>query len=258
MLSNRFFNSSRYFHSKLFNGLNRFRKSRSGAILIEFAFSVPVFLALIYYAHDPCKVKRYRRKMQFVANQLVQIIQSISQSRTDPRITQNDIAHAVRMAYLTVFPGISMVPTKDSYLPLGYYIEFYMYYIVGVSRGNASVKWQLQLYWTANSVAIDTRKSSNDWGSMIKFKTNVPPQQIYKGLASIKEGEAKIIVECHLRYGTNMHFSDGRTTNVSPKELFGFLLYSPRADSANGDWKSFFISVAIFTPRKGLFSDNPP
>ena len=233
--------------------------SRRGAIIIEFAFSIPVFMALIYYLHDVPKLQRYQQQMDFVAQQVAQMLQNVSQQRTNKRITQNDIVNVARAAYLTVFPGVSMVPIRNEWLPLGFYIEFYLFGVRGEPNNKASVKWVVKLYFTQES---GVSGSSVINSCVVHNKQHVHPSEICSSL-TIKDGEIKIIVECHLRYGLAYHFSDGRRCkDVSFREVFGFLVYNPvpdKSDRVNSkDFASFFISHAIFAPAAGLFDDTSP
>ena len=97
-------------------------------------------MALIYYLHDVPKLQRYRRQMDFVAQQMVQMLQTVSQQRSNKRITQNDIVNVARAAYLTVFPGVSMVPIRNEWLPLGFYVECFLFGVRGEPNNKASVK----------------------------------------------------------------------------------------------------------------------
>ena len=237
------------------------RLSTKGAILIEFAFSVPIFLTLIYYLHDIPKAQRYHRQMQFVAQEVVQMLQNISKSRTDKAIKLRDCVYILHSACLASFPGRSGVPYQSEYLQFGFFPEMLLYYVVGEPNGKASVKWLVDAY-------IASPISSWQWNigilyrdypaSQIRYKVNVAPSEIYKGL-QIKEGEAKCIVECVLRYHPNMKFADGRPCrNASFRDLFGFLLYTPKHDTVYQETYNFFGGVVVFTPNDGLFSEIPP
>ncbi len=70
-----------------------------GAILIEFAFCLPVLIVLVYYIYDLNRYKRYYSQTEFVGQQVASMIQNISQSREDKTITKNDLQHISRMAF---------------------------------------------------------------------------------------------------------------------------------------------------------------
>ena len=99
---------------------NRFRKLfeklslnavHEGSILIEFAVCIPVLIILLFYIHDLSKLKRYHDQTEFVAQQMVNILQNISQNRENKKITINDIKRAASLAFLSVYPGNTMYHT---------------------------------------------------------------------------------------------------------------------------------------------------
>lgn len=232
-------------------------RGSKGAILIEFAFSIPVFLTLIYYLHDIPRAQRHKQQMNFVAQQMSQMLQTVSQGRSNKRITWTDIKNAALAAYLTVYPGVSMKPTKLNYFPLGFYVEVYVYYVEGDANGKASAKWWEGLYYNNLSPAYMTDTKDNS-SRFVRFLRGVDPAQIHPSL-TIKPGEAKIIVECQLRHTSSAHFSDGRKcSDVSFREMFGFLFYNPPSLIKSTDYKSCYIGTAIFAPRDGLFSSSMP
>lgn len=233
-------------------------RGSKGAILIEFAFSIPVFLTLIYYLHDIPRAQRYKQQMNFVAQQMSQMLQTVSQGRSNKRITWTDIKNAALAAYLTMYPGVSMKPTQPQYFPLGFYVEAYVYYVVGEANGKASAKWWEGLYYTQLSPSYFSG-SEDDSSRLVRFLRNADPAQIHSSL-TIKPGEVKMIVECQLRHHKDKHFSDGRKcSDVSFREMFGFLFYNPSPlVGKSTDYKSCYIGTAIFAPRDGLFSSSMP
>ena len=195
--------------------------------------------------------------MQLVAQEVVQMLQNISKSRTDKAIKLKDFYYALQSAYLSVFPGRTVIPTVMQRLPFGFFAEAYFYYVVGEPNGRASVKWRIGAYFN-RPYALGNADHNDYQPSQIRYKINVAPSEIYKGL-QIKEGEVKCIVECVLRYHPNMKFADGRPCrNASFRDLFGFLLYTPKHDTVYQETYNFFGGVVVFTPNDGLFSEIPP
>lgn len=100
--------------------------------------------------------------------------------------------------------------------------------------------------------------------SLVRYKTDVPPAQIYPTL-KIKPGEVKIIVDAIIYYaqGFRFSFSDGRTY-VPVREAFGLYLVTPKVRRGNPASLSYnqncgyFNSVVIFSPNPGLFDETPP
>lgn len=241
--------------------------------MIEFAFSIPVFLALIYYVHDLPKMKRWYRKTDFVSKQMAQYIQTISQPRTDKKITLMDLINAGRVAYLTIFPSNTLIPADAYYYPFGYHAFYTIYYVKGLDNGNASVIWAVSFagdgganidgYSEARKNGMWYRRSTTKYGEIdrmaTKFLKGVEPSKIHPRL-TIKQGEVKIIVECCLLYCTERNFADGTScSKKSFKEAFGLLFISPKyCRQGRSNFYGFFNSVTIFIPRENLFSDSMP
>lgn len=216
-------------------------------------------------------MKRWHRKTQFIANEMAQGIQTISQNRDDKRITIVDLINVGKMAYLTIFPGGTVIPGKAYYYPLGYYATYAIFYVRGIDRGKASVIWGIIFAGdgdrdsniSKNGMWYNTWYSppSSTFGEVNRMVTNslknVEPSQIHQKL-SIKQGEVKIIVECCFVYCTSRHFGDGTLcSKKSFKEVFGLLFLSPKYQK-DREYYAFFNSVAIFTPKAGLFDDTIP
>lgn len=88
-----------------------------GAVLVEFAVCMPILIILLFYIHDLVRIKRYYSQTEFVAQQMANIIQNISQKRENKKITAEDLGYAVALAYQTIYPGTTMF-WKSNGLPL--------------------------------------------------------------------------------------------------------------------------------------------
>lgn len=79
-----------------------------GAILIEFAFVVPVLFSLIYYVQDLVRHMQIQERMQFAAQFAAQKIASNVQNiaRIEGNVLDcSDLANTTRLANLSIFPG---------------------------------------------------------------------------------------------------------------------------------------------------------
>lgn len=205
--------------------------------------------------YDIPKMQRYKRQVKFIANQMVQIVQAASANRSNKRISLNDLKYAACSAYLTVYPGISMHTPKNNYYVKGFYPECDWFYVKGEANGRASVKWRVQGDYSSTQYVLWVSHSDSS-ATVVRYRTNVSPSAIYPTL-TIREGECKIILECHLRFSSSYHFADGRLCG-NARNVFGFLMHNPRPDAANSIWQSPFVEVAIFTPHDGMFDETPP
>jgi Flp pilus assembly protein TadG len=225
-----------------------------GAILIEFAVAIPILIVLLYYVHDLPKLARIQERMEFCAHCMANMLQNANK-----RVTLNDIRYAVRGAYLTFYPGTTMYSTGYRQHPVGHFPLGFVYYVTGNSNGTASIVWALQFHMDSNfseKVATKPETSTHAY-SVVNFLTNITPSAIHPKLR-INPNEKKIIVECcccyHDKPGEPDTFSDGRKCqNVSPKEVFGLYILSPKVKN-----QAYFNYIVIFTPKPGLFDQNPP
>ena len=243
-----------------------FKQQSKGAILIEFAFCMPVLILLIYYMHDLFKIQRYYSQTEFVAYQMVQMIQSISQNRESKTITANDLRYITSAAYLTIFPGTTMF-WQGKGLHFVCAPHPLIYYVKGNSDGTATTVWGIA-FWTSESTVVSPAKMKIDaWSSThdlsrINMGTNVPPSQIYPTL-KIKPGEVKIIVEAVIFFHTGFKDVNGKS-GYTPQKVFGCHLLSPKHWRNQNGYLSksqrmaFFNSVVIFSPNPGLFSETAP
>jgi hypothetical protein len=206
-------------------------------------------------------------RMEFVAHEIVSILQNISQKRKDKRIAFDDIKYAMSAAFLSVFPGVTQYPTKGlgypvCAFPIGYFPIIYVHYVIGNSDGTkASVIWLKHAYTDYYSVGGrggETWLTDHYWGSIVRYKTSSDPSSIYPGL-KIAPNEVKIIFECALCYHATSNWSfsnDIFCRDVPVKKAMGFYLLSPKSVSGNKEY--YFSTVVIFTPKSGLFDGTPP
>lgn len=255
------------FHSNLVKFLKKdLAENRKGAILIEFAFCVSVLMILIFYAHDLFQLSRYHKQSEFIAHQTANMLQNVSQNRTDKKITINDLKNITAATYQTFYPGTTMYYQGQGHV-FGHYPHPVIFLVKGLDNGNASCMY-LSYATTADKgntspAKMRSESYSYDWAGLqgamlVHFKTNVAPSDIYPGL-KINPGETKIIVESMIWWNRG-RFSDGRSGNISPREVFSLLLVPPKiyANNGNENNASYMHGVAIFTPKSGLFDETPP
>lgn len=239
--------------------MNRLRE-KIGAVLIEFAFAIPVFLVLLYYIHDLPKHKLLARKMQFVTNEMSAILQNIALQRSNEGsvIKKNDFLNAMRLAYLSIFPGNTMTWLGNNCWPLGYGPYAAAIYVKGTGNGIGQGKWIVKTMGD-NGYEIYVDKQIATVCNLGFSEQNTAAKKFWPTL-NINTNESKVILQCLLCYDKSglwgMKFKDGTPCrNVSPCKAFGFLLFNPTGVGTGRG--GFFPSVTIFTPQAG-FSETPP
>ncbi len=227
-----------------------------GVVLIEFAFCMPILIILLFYINDLVRIKRYYSQTEFVGQQIANILQNISQNRTDKKIKSTDLKYAMALANQTMFPGKTMFK-EGSGRPLVYTPWIFVYFIAqGNTNGTASEIWHKAMYslHTQTPSGITCTTGYTDRTSVGHSKTNVDPSQIHP---SLKIGQdPKIIIESaiYFDYGSgNPYDYTPSGQKVYAKQAMGLHLTKPKLRSY-----CFFNSVVIFTPKPGLFSETPP
>ncbi len=120
-----------------------------------------------------------------------------------------------------------------------------MAYVTSETDNKASVKW-LKNYTNYDGTTPSTYGDLTiSPYSSIKSGTDVTPSNIYPTL-KINKGESKILVDINLYSEPSSH---------DHKKVFGLYLVKPRTTFAGA---RLFDSVVIFTPKPGLFSEDPP
>ena len=260
------------YFGKLIKKLN-LRAAHTGSILIEFAVCMPVLIILLFYIHDLSKLKRYYDQTEFVAQQMVNILQNISQNREgeDKKIRRDDIKRAFALANLSIYPGKTMYYNGTGRLAhdLSHDPKLHIYYVKGIANGKASVIWSQVRY--TEKMTIPTNGSYNSYGSTeptdpdskVARGTNLDPSAIYPTL-KIKEGEEKIIVECvmfcnkNTMSNNNYVATDDQATRA--RKAFKCFLATPKPTYPSSTNGNYFNSVAIFSPAsEDLFdAETPP
>jgi hypothetical protein len=203
-----------------------------------------------------------KKQIEFVTFEIAGMIQNISQSRANKRITYNDFRYCVSAAFLSFYLGTREFPSSYNVFkqPGGVHGKFF--YVVGNADGTASVPWavQYQLINVGGNTTPKTMtivKAPDDARYVTRVKNNVAPSEICPKL-SINPGEIKIIIENFIYFiksGNCKLTNDKRTWNdFSPREAFGFLFLTPKAQGN----EFYFTSVVIFTPKPGLFDGTIP
>ena len=232
------------------NRLNQYdfiKNSKKGAILIEFAFAVPVLFSLIYYIQDLARYKQIQQRMQFAAQEIASNLQNIARVKSST-ITSNDMLNAIRAANLSFCPGMTQYSQNDywSGAPLGYIPVTRIHYVKGTGSSSAEIKWLCRCHtWDVNQyrVAQQTTKEYNKNETKIKSWIGAP-YDIYPDL-TINEGEVKIIVEHKLH-----------AYNDKDGKILGFYFLNPV--TSNTGEQVLFNSIVIFSPVPGAFSETPP
>ena len=212
--------------------------------------------------HDLFKLQRYYSQTEFVATQMVQMIQAISQNRASKAITPNDLKYIHCAAWLSVYPSTTMYLKNNKGYEFAHMPRTVIFCVKGVGNGKVSCLWRAFIIMTSstgdtpNSVGYGTAKDQNDPTAWItQYKTNVVPSQINPKLPMIPQGETRIIVEVAI---TRREGKDPSGKIIPLRESLGLYLLTPKIKSAGETSNSMFNSGVVFSPNPNLFTDEPP
>ncbi len=214
------------------------KNQNAGAILIEFAFSIPVLIAILYFILDGPNLRLYQLKLKNSAYLAVNMIQNIKsslqgdairppsqrQEETDigsmrmtgsmyqsiqkfrKYVNELELAAITFAAFANIYRSNLMLQDSTGHYPLGHYGHIYLWCIQGNGDGTASVQW----VWASGSPgktptefnsAVFRSPSSELNNSIIKFEKSVAPTYIHKDLV-IKPNEIKMILEVSIIVGS--------------------------------------------------------
>ncbi len=218
---------------------------------------MPILIILLFYINDLVRIKRYYSQTEFVGQQMANILQNISQKRSDKKITKNDLKYATVLAYQTLYPGLTMY-YKGSGYPFSHKPHASVYYITeGTNASTASCRWYERissLSASSPNSMWEQERNSDHCSSLIRYKSNVSPSQIYSSLKI--NSEAKIAIEASMMIQNSNGDYNVNGKSIPHKEAFGLHFIKPKCGCS---WYFFFPSVVIFTPKPGLFTNaNPP
>ena len=214
---------------------------------------------------DLFKIQRYYSQTEFVAYQATQMLQTISQNRSDKKITATDLQNIYTAATLSIYPTTDFSTRKGGH-KWGHFPEITLFYVESDANGIASVVWlrrvDLWNYGGVRSSPSEVLVENSNARSMVNALSNVEPSAIYPRL-SMSANDKKIIVEAKIGYSTSSKycFDNGVTcNNISPRNALGLYLVSPKALNNNrySEDCGYFNSVVIFSPNLGLFDSTAP
>ncbi|MDR1235732.1 MAG: hypothetical protein LBJ96_01875 [Holosporaceae bacterium] len=230
---------------------------------MEFAFAIPVMIAVIYYLHDVPKLKRTQNSMKFCAHCAVNMFQNISLGRPNKRITLQDYKYISCSAFLPYYGGGTQ---QYGGLKLESYAistpQMSLCYLKGTGINKVKMIWAVVSNWgqPPPSRQIGTMRAGASIHDHIMLPrvytdTEYDASYICEDL-KINAGEVKMMVDVYLNASWCPGGMFGKR-RVSPG-LWGLLVCSPEAESWGSNMGGWFHYKIIFTPKLGLFDEDLP
>lgn len=240
---------------------NSFLKQTKGAILVEFAFCISVFIIIIFYVYDLCLLKRVNSYMKSAACYAVNMLQNVSQNRSNKQLTRTDIENIARAWVLTLPISLDFIAgkTKNELL-----LVTAITLVKGTEVNKCKVLWHSYIDFK-KFPNIDRYNANNQSGKPItgahacslnsryrvtaKIGQEVDTHNLYSDL-HINPNEIKAILEL------SMYNNSGMKKVITIEKAFGFLLINLPSYKNLKD--TYFNTHVIFTPKFGLFSETEP
>ncbi|MCR4555565.1 MAG: hypothetical protein K5766_02005 [Alphaproteobacteria bacterium] len=236
-----------------------FRFSKHGAILIEFAVCIPILIIAMLYIHDIVKIRRYYSQTEFAGQQMINIIQNISQKRTKKLITQQDLKLGIYLASLSFYPGKFMFSSDTN-------SEGLISPCTAITNLKGAINEKAQIgssklvfayySWGNKGYYPNIRPFSFNCNASCDFSVlrsrflpwEEKPTNIWPTL-KIQNGEEKAIIETFIAIDSE----PGIAEKIDLKKIFGLFLLNPKNSGYSLGKFILFPSVLIFKPRRGLF-----
>ena len=209
-------------------------KNNKGAILIEFAFAIPILIIVLFFMLDVPMAYRISTKLQKTSELFAEMILNINRHKESRGIAKTDLENISKIIGL-VFTGV----TKNKSYP--FFLSTYLICVRGTGENAFEKLWNMHI--TNDLVkgevtsSIDSKYSSIQDGS--QFLGNIKDLEIQKN-------EIKLIVETVIWYK-----DDSRGFNSK------FHILTIPGTHKEGI-KTFGDKNAIVTPPYGLVTEDAP
>ena len=229
---------------------------------------MPVLILLIYYVHDLCLLNRYNYLTKFATYQAIQMIQSVTQNRTDKRLTKADFDR-IGKAVMLCMPVCLPPGLKSVYNNIGFSYSLNCAYVQGVGNDRCKVLWTIYTdihdYEDVHCFSEGTAGNRLTGAHAFTLQSRYDrPETIGQEISSttlwsdlhIKNGEKKAIIE------VTLYINAGKRKDAINciSELIGLFLLKVPGYKGHGqkDQSLFLPSHTIFYPNLGVFTDSPP
>ncbi|MDR1375584.1 MAG: pilus assembly protein [Holosporaceae bacterium] len=241
-----------------------------GSIMVEFAFSIPVLLIILYYVLDYPNYARMKLKTKNSALMAISMIQNVSKNRENKRISLEDVKRINYSAFINYYSGQQQL-TKADTLPLGHLPITVLIYVKGTGNNYCKVVWSLFVSGEnatspiGSGGSLDEKNTSSSELTIADFRTwTGKSYQHGQDLAStslhpdlkIQINEIKMLLMTAFFTKKEFKYADQKNVSDNPRKLFGFHML-PLQLPLSGD-NILFRNTVTFIPNPGLFSDDPP
>lgn len=201
--------------------------SQRGGVLIEFAFSVPILIILLFFLLDHYRFYELREKLKASTYLAASMVQQIKNTKADKQLTSADFHHIGLASSLNFFHIHNMFSPWAS----GIYYIAHFHYVKKIDNDN----YEYQKCFGATDRGVC---------EYVSQKTSSQVQEMHPDLICSNIGDERVLIECCYRMARNDF----------KKSMLGFFVLNPQMiTGTDGMTNNFFIYKLIITPKPGLF-----
>ena len=198
------------------------QKPKKGSILIEFTFSIPVCITLLFFISDHYRFYELQNKVKTSTYFAASIIQQIKNTKTNKQLSKKDFADIAYVSSLNFFQNTIFKPWP--------FEIYYALICAWVKRVNSNSYQYQRCYGTASTSGASP-DGMNQGCTNVETKTSNQIQAINSDLIYDKDGEERLVVECCYKKASGFN-----------KRKLGFSLIEPKLqkDTIDNTKKTFF------------------
>ena len=217
------------------------KKEKIGSILIEFAFSIPILITLMFFVLDHYRFFELREKVKTSAYLAASMLQQIGNTKINKQLTIHDVNRISYASCLNFFNTNTMFKP----CPFGIRPGLRIYYVKRISDN----EYRMQFCYANTEVTQNISEALN-MSSMcgkIQTKTSGYIASIHTDLICNKNGDERVFI-FYFYWPINFN-----------KSKLGFLLltpipsYAPDGSKVENMLTGNFVYGLVITPKPGLF-----
>ena len=171
----------------LLHRISHSRKRNKGGILIEFAFSIPVYISLLFFVHDHFRFYELKNKLKSSTYLIASMIQQINNLKSNKQLLLSDIKKIVFAGSLNLFHTNSMFYPY----PFGTTPHAYFQYVKRIE----SNKYNYQCFWVnANNQSSSPATLAGGGATASTTKTLSQIIDIHPDLECHKDGDERLLI----------------------------------------------------------------
>ena len=213
-----------------------------GGILIEFAFSIPILISLLFFACDHYRFYELHDKVKTSTYLAASMVQQIGNARSNKQLTSKDFSMISYASCLNFFHTNTMFNPW----PFGIYIAIDYYYVKRLSKN----EYQYQQCWGTSSKGNSPLNMTQNCENLKTISLD-DVKDLHTDLVCNKDGEERVLIECCYRRVVGFHKSRLGFFLLEPKSKSG--RHGPKDSSNSWNIYNFFVYQLVITPKPGLF-----